>query len=72
LFTIVDPNLQLNQLEAVQHDVAALLEHGFNPPAASAPLPSGDSTPPARDFGPNGTAEQTEPAMPSHETTAPP
>ncbi len=32
LFTIVDPNLQLNQLESVQHDVANLLEHGFNPP----------------------------------------
>jgi hypothetical protein len=31
LFTVVDPNLQLNQLEAVQHDVAALLEHGLNP-----------------------------------------
>ncbi|HLH56290.1 MAG TPA: hypothetical protein VKY92_22065 [Verrucomicrobiae bacterium] len=37
LFTIIDPNLQLNQLEAVQHDVAALLEHGFNPPAAQDP-----------------------------------
>jgi hypothetical protein len=35
LFTIVDPKLQLNQLDAVQHEVAALLEHGFNPPAAS-------------------------------------
>ena len=33
LFTIVDPNLQLNQLEAVQHDVAALLEHGLHAPA---------------------------------------
>ncbi len=32
VFTIVDPNLQLDQLEAVQHDVAALLEHGLNPP----------------------------------------
>jgi hypothetical protein len=32
VFTIVDPNLQLNQLEAVQRDVAALLEHGLNPP----------------------------------------
>jgi hypothetical protein len=32
LFTIVDPNLQLNQLEAVQRDVATLLEHGLNPP----------------------------------------
>jgi ribosomal protein L12E/L44/L45/RPP1/RPP2 len=29
--------LQLNQLEQVQHDVAALLEHGLNPPA---PLPA--------------------------------
>ena len=35
IFTIVDPGLQLNQLEAVQHDVAALLEHGLNPPAAA-------------------------------------
>jgi hypothetical protein len=31
VFTILDPNLQLNQLAAVQHDVAALLEHGLNP-----------------------------------------
>ena len=35
LFTIVDPDLQLNQLEAVQRDVAQLLEHGLNPPAAA-------------------------------------
>ena len=34
IFTIPDPGLQLNQLEAVQRDVAALLEHGLNPPAA--------------------------------------
>ena len=39
VFTIVDPNLQLNQLEAVQHDVAALLEHGLHPPPAAAPAP---------------------------------
>jgi hypothetical protein len=32
IFTIVDPALQLNQLEQVQRDVAALLEHGLNPP----------------------------------------
>jgi hypothetical protein len=32
LFTIVDPNLNLNQLEAVQRDVASLLEQGLNPP----------------------------------------
>ncbi len=33
MFTIIDPALQLNQLEQVQRDVAALLEHGLNPPA---------------------------------------
>jgi len=32
LFTITDPNLRLDQLEQVQRDVAALLEHGLNPP----------------------------------------
>ncbi len=32
VFTIADPNLRLDQLEAVQRDVAALLEHGLNPP----------------------------------------
>jgi len=32
IFTIADPALRLDQLEAVQRDVAALLEHGLNPP----------------------------------------
>ncbi len=36
IFTIADPGLHLNQLEQVQHDVAQLLEHGLNPPAAAA------------------------------------
>lgn len=31
IFTIADPNLQLNQLDEVQRDVAQLLEHGLNP-----------------------------------------
>ncbi len=31
LFTIPDPELQLDQLERVQHDVAHLLEHGLPP-----------------------------------------
>jgi hypothetical protein len=31
VFTIPDPKLQLNQLDAVQREVAALLEHGFHP-----------------------------------------
>jgi hypothetical protein len=33
VFTIPDPGLQLDQLEAVQRDVGQLLEHGLNPPA---------------------------------------
>lgn len=33
LFKIVDPKLQLDQLEQVQRDVAELLEHGLNTPA---------------------------------------
>jgi hypothetical protein len=32
IFTIPDPNLQLNQLQEVQHDVAHLLEHGLGAP----------------------------------------
>jgi hypothetical protein len=40
VFTIIDPNLQLNQLEAVQHDVALLLAQGLNPPVAAAPEPT--------------------------------
>ena len=35
IFTIADPNLHLSQLEQVQRDVAQLLEHGLNPPAAA-------------------------------------
>jgi len=33
VFTISDPALRLDELEQVQRDVAALLEHGLNPPA---------------------------------------
>lgn len=44
LFTIPDPNLQLDQLEDVQRDVAHLLEHGLQTPltepAPEAPAPS--------------------------------
>jgi hypothetical protein len=40
LFTIPDPNLQLNQLETVRRDVAHLLEHGLRPPDLTpAPAP---------------------------------
>lgn len=36
IFTITDPDLQLNQLDAVQRDVADLLENGLNVPASAA------------------------------------
>ena len=41
IFTIPDPDLQLNQLEDVQRDVADLLEHGLNPPAPAVDAPPG-------------------------------
>jgi hypothetical protein len=45
VFTIIDPDLQLTQLEQVQRDVADLLEHGLNPPAAQPAAPAaGDGT----------------------------
>jgi hypothetical protein len=40
VFTITDPNLRLDQLEAVQRDVAALLEHGLNLPQVTNEIPS--------------------------------
>src|SRR5574342_648983 len=51
VFTITDPNLRLDQLEQVQRDVAALLEHGLNPPAPADPVaaapPAGAPSPEA-------------------------
>jgi hypothetical protein len=43
VFTIADPALRLDQLETVQRDVAALLEHGLNPPAT---IQNGNPPPP--------------------------
>lgn len=61
VFTIVDPNLQLNQLEVVQRDVAALLEHGLNPPA---PDPSPITTDTALAAGPvERAAQPVEPTL---------
>ena len=48
VFTIIDPNLQLNQLEAVQREVGALLEHGFSPvapPVAEPPTAEPEAAP---------------------------
>ena len=69
VFTIIDPALQLNQLEQVQHDVANLLEHGLNPPpppepasAAPAPTATADAgAPPAE----SEAHSEPEPAKPS-------
>lgn len=44
LFTIPDPQLQLDQLEEVQRDVGHLLEHGLAPPQ---PPPPAESAAPA-------------------------
>lgn len=50
LFSIPDPKLELNHLEQVQKDVAHLLEHGLNGPAAeSAPAATPDAPPPPPD-----------------------
>jgi hypothetical protein len=47
VFAITDPGLHLDQLEAVQRDVAQLLEHGLNPPpAAPEPVAAVAETPP--------------------------
>lgn len=40
IFTITDPNLQLNQLEEVQRATAELLAHGVNPPPPVPPPPA--------------------------------
>ena len=41
VLTIVDPGLQLDQLEEVQREVSQLMEHGLNPPS----LVESDATP---------------------------
>jgi len=45
VFTINDPDLHLDQLEEVQRDVAALLEHGLNPPPPPVAAPETVSQP---------------------------
>lgn len=55
IFTIPDPELRLDQLEQVQRDVAALLEHGLNPPAPAATAETGPATEPASE-NPESTA----------------
>jgi hypothetical protein len=52
LFKITDPDLQLDQLEKVQRDVAYLLEHGLNPSAAAPPEATQSEMTPASDQPP--------------------
>ena len=54
VFTIADPDLRLAQLEQVQRDVAALLEHGLNVPAIGGASFSAPQTPTAE----NGTGSR--------------
>jgi len=55
VFTITDPNLQLNQLEEVQRATAELLVHGVNPPPSvnASPEPEQPATAPAESASAN-------------------
>jgi len=68
LFTIIDPNLQLNQLEAVQQDVASLLEHGLNPSALQGSAASESS---AGTGTSQGTPQPSSEVAPVAEVTTP-
>lgn len=59
IFTITDPELQLDQLQEVQKDVAQLLEHGLNPP----PPPLAEEAPPQSEAAP--IAAEAEPTKES-------
>lgn len=59
LFQIADPDLQLAQLEAVQHNVLHLLQHGLSAPDAASP--AAETVP----------AEGAEPPSPPATQTAP-
>ncbi len=68
VFTVVDPNLQLGQLESVQHDVAMLLEHGFNP----LPPPTADAALAAAAPADSAPADDSPASPQSSETSAQP
>lgn len=60
IFTIPDPDLQLDQLQQVQHDVAYLLEHGLpgSEPAAQPTEGAAPETPASDEPSDEVTAEQ--------------
>ena len=61
IFTIVDPDLQLDQLEEVQRLVGDLLAHGLEGPAAGAPV-SDPSGPVEEPFNPPSDVTSLAPA----------
>jgi len=60
VFTITDPDLKLDQLEEVQHDVAALLEHGLNPPQPAPATTTDPNAIAAAENTPSSTSRQSE------------
>lgn len=60
LLTVADPNLQLDQLTAIQHEVADLLEHGL--PSEAQPSPAEQSAlPGSPPSSPEGSAADAVP-----------
>jgi len=59
IFTVPDPNLQLDQLDAVQRDVADLLEHGLNPPQDPSLEPTAESEQ-SPETGPTTSPQESE------------
>jgi hypothetical protein len=70
IFTITDPNLQLNQLDEVQRDVAHLLEHGIGTPAPVNPPAPVEGTAPSEESVP--AAEEAPAPDTSTQNTASP
>lgn len=64
IFTIPDPDLQLDQLQQVQHDVAHLLEHGLPSTEAPAATPPAESPQGEIPASPEVAAEDSETAAP--------
>lgn len=67
VFTITDPDLRLDQLEQVQRDVAALLEHGLPPPAAAGSAPASA----AEDGSAGGSGASTAASSPADSVAEP-
>ncbi|MGV3771369.1 MAG: hypothetical protein ACO1QB_00605 [Verrucomicrobiales bacterium] len=68
LFHIADPNLQLDQLAAVQHDVSSLLEHGL--PGINPSTNVGSQQETASEAQPTEEAAPTTPPDPAPATTS--